>query len=114
MPFLEMVVAEALRKYPPLPFLDREAMADYKVPNSNLIIKKGTPIIIPMIGLHYDPEYFPEPEKFDPERFADNRSQIKSCTYIPFGDGPHTCVGRFNSIIFILFLCMDQLFFLYS
>lgn len=94
MPYLEMITAEALRKYPTLPFLDRETMADYKFPNSDLIIKKGTPIIIPMSGLHHDPEYFPDPEEFIPERFQDNRSLIKSYTYIPFGDGPHACIGE--------------------
>lgn len=93
MPYLELISAEALRIYPTLPFLDRETMADYKFPGSDLVIKKGTPIIIPMSGLHHDPEYFPDPEEFIPERFENNRSAIKPYTYIPFGEGPHACIG---------------------
>ncbi|KAK0166957.1 hypothetical protein PV327_004421 [Microctonus hyperodae] len=75
-------------------FLDRVACVDYKVPNSNLIIEKGTPVFIPMMGLHYDPQYFPEPDKYDPERFTENNKKLrKSCVYFPFGEGPHICIG---------------------
>ncbi|KAK0166956.1 hypothetical protein PV327_004420 [Microctonus hyperodae] len=92
--YLDMVVAETLRKYPPLPFLDRVALADYKVPNSDFIIEKGTPVFISMTGLHYDPQYFPDPDKYDPERFSEeNKKSRKPCVYIPFGEGPHNCIG---------------------
>lgn len=94
LPYLDMVISETLRKYPPLPFLDRVAVADYKIPNSDDVIEKGTPIYIPMLGLHYDPQYFPEPKKFDPERFSDeNKKDRKMFVYMPFGDGPHICIG---------------------
>ncbi|KAK0089207.1 hypothetical protein PV326_004555 [Microctonus aethiopoides] len=92
--YLDMVVAETLRKYPPLPFLDRMAHADYKVPNSDLIIEKGMPILISVTGTHYNPEYFPDPDKFDPERFSEENKKLRnSCVYFPFGEGPHTCIG---------------------
>lgn len=94
LPYLDMVLSETLRKYPPLPFLDRVAAHDYKVPGTDLVIEKGTPVYIPMFGLHYDPEYFPDPEKYDPERFNDkNKQQRPSCIYMPFGEGPHNCIG---------------------
>lgn len=89
-----MVVSETLRMYPPLGFLDRIAGQDYKVPNSDLTIEKGTPVIISMIGMHYDPEYFPDPEKFDPERFSEeNKKNRPAYVYFPFGEGPHVCIG---------------------
>ncbi|XP_076618270.1 cytochrome P450 6k1-like [Colletes latitarsis] len=92
--YLDRVVSETLRKYPPLGFLDRIASVDYKVPNSDLVIEKGTPVYISMIGMHYDPKYFPEPEKFDPDRFTDeNKQKRPNFVYFPFGEGPHTCIG---------------------
>lgn len=90
-----MVVSETLRMYPPLGFLDRVANQDYKVPDSDLIIEKGTPIMISMIGMHYDPRYFPNPKKFDPERFNEvNKKNIQGYVYFPFGEGPHVCIGK--------------------
>lgn len=85
---------EALRKYPLLPFLDRKCVADYKVPNSDLVIPSGTSIYISLNGLQWDPKYFPDPEKFDPFRFSDERKEeITPFTYMPFGEGPRNCIG---------------------
>jgi len=93
--YLDMVVSETLRKYPPLPFLDRVATSTYKVPNSNVVVEKNTPVYISMLGVHYDPEYFPDPDKFDPERFnEENKRNIPSCVYFPFGEGPRACIGK--------------------
>jgi len=95
MKYMNMVVCETLRKYPVLPFLDRMCIEDYKIPDSNLVIEKGTPIYIPMFGLHYDEEYFPDPEKYDPERFSEeNKSKVPPFVYIPFGEGPRVCIGE--------------------
>ncbi|CAD6240451.1 GSCOCT00008795001.2-RA-CDS, partial [Cotesia congregata] len=93
-PYLDMVIAETLRKYPPLPVLDRVTNENYKIPNSNLVLEKGTPVMISISGLHMDPEYFPNPEKYDPERFSEaNKKTRKPCVYLPFGEGPHVCIG---------------------
>lgn len=90
-----MVVSETLRMYPTLPFLDRITMETYKVPNSELVIEKGTPIYISMLGMHYNPEYFPDPERYDPERFTEeNKRDRPSCVYFPFGEGPRVCIGE--------------------
>ncbi|XP_071580593.1 cytochrome P450 6k1-like [Temnothorax nylanderi] len=95
LPYLDMVVSETLRMYPPLGYLNRMANQTYKVPEYNLVIEKGTPVYISMLGLHYDPEYFPNPNKFDPERFnEENKRNRPTCVYFPFGEGPHACIGN--------------------
>lgn len=78
-----------------MPFLDRLCTMDYKVPDSDLIIKKGTPVFVSLYGgLHYDEKYWPDPHKFDPERFTDENKQSRpQCCYLPFGEGPHICIG---------------------
>lgn len=58
-------------------------------------LRKGDLIMVPSIGFHYDPKYFPNPDKFDPERFSDeNKSSIVPGTYLPFGNGPRNCIGN--------------------
>ncbi|XP_025265760.1 cytochrome P450 6k1 isoform X3 [Camponotus floridanus] len=92
--YLDMVISETLRMYPSLGYINRMPNEAYKVPNSDLVIEKGTPVYIPMLGLHYDPEYFPNPDKFDPERFnEENKRNRPACVYFPFGEGPHNCIG---------------------
>ena len=94
MKYLQQVVDETLRMYPPKPNVPRMCIKDYKVPGTDLVIEKGTSLLISLYGLHNDPEYFPNPEKFDPERFSEeNKPKIKPYTYIPFGDGPRICIG---------------------
>lgn len=67
---------------------------NYKIPGTDVVVEKGTGILIPAYGLHNDPDYFPEPEKFDPDRFSDeNRGRIPSHVYLPFGEGPRNCIG---------------------
>jgi cytochrome P450 family 6 len=56
------------------------------VPNTNLTIPKGTLTLIPIFVIHTDPDIYPEPEKFDPERFSDeNKRNRHQCAYMPFG-----------------------------
>ncbi|KAJ3644190.1 hypothetical protein Zmor_026860 [Zophobas morio] len=100
MHYMEQVVNETLRKYPPLPNLSRICTKNYTVPGTNLVIEKGTAVLIPVMGIHHDPEYYPNPEKFDPERFSDvNKKERHSCAFIPFGEGPRICIGlRFGML----------------
>jgi hypothetical protein len=61
-------------------------------------MKPGEWVSIPIYALHHDPHYFPDPEKFEPERFSDeNKENIKNCTYLPFGSGPRNCIGKYST-----------------
>lgn len=93
--YMKQVVSETLRKYPVLPHLRRKAMADYVVPgHPNYVIEKGKTVVISVMAIHHDPEIYPEPEKFDPERFAPKEMQSRdSITWLPFGEGPRNCIG---------------------
>lgn len=94
MKYLFQVVSEVLRLYPPAPLIERTAIEDYKIQGSDLVIKKGTPVYVALYGLHRDPKYHPDPTRFDPDRFSDERkNDMLPCTYMPFGDGPRNCVG---------------------
>ncbi|CAH1732605.1 unnamed protein product [Aphis gossypii] len=93
--YLEMVLAETLRKYPPLITLIREATKDYQVPDDTLVIEKGTKVLIPAYAIHHDYRYYPDPETFDPERFSpEEKAKRPNGTYMPFGDGPRLCIGK--------------------
>nr|XP_024219881.1 cytochrome P450 6j1-like [Halyomorpha halys] len=87
------IFPETMRMYPTLPALNRSCTKDYTTPAGHKI-KKGDNIIIPIWSLQRDSKYFPDPKKFDPERFSPkNKDKIKPFTYMPFGDGPRNCIG---------------------
>lgn len=84
-----------MRLYPIAPVLGRVCTQNYTMPSTNLVIEKGTKVFIPNWGLQRDPDYFPDPDKFDPERFSDeNKGSIDPGTYLPFGEGPRICIGN--------------------
>jgi len=81
--------------YPPAPVLGRKCVKEYHVPGSDLKLEKDCTINIPVSGLHYDPQYFSDPETFNPDRFnEDNKHNIQPFTYMPFGSGPRHCIGK--------------------
>lgn len=93
--YLENCIDETLRKYPPAPFLIRECGKTYQIPDSDLIIEKGTPLIISLFGIQRDLEHFPNPLLFNPDRFNEkNIHKIQPFTYLPFGSGPRVCIGQ--------------------
>lgn len=97
--FLISLFSETLRKYPPGFVMNRICTKDYKVPDSDYTIEKGTPINISVFGLHMDERYFPDPEKFDPDRFTEEqKSSRHHYTYLPFGEGPRVCIGKCNQM----------------
>jgi cytochrome P450 family 6 len=98
-PLTVAVFTETLRKYPSVSFLDRKCCSDYELPVPNgigtITLSEGTGVYIPVLALHHDPTYFPEPEQFDPDRFTEeNKGSRPNYTYIPFGEGPRVCIGK--------------------
>lgn len=97
MPYMDMVVSEALRLWPPAVFSERYCTKDYLYDDgagTKFTIEKGRTLIIPSYAIHRNPKYFEKPEQFDPERFnEENRSKINPTAYIPFGVGPRNCIG---------------------
>ncbi|KAH9639263.1 hypothetical protein HF086_014127 [Spodoptera exigua] len=94
MVYLNMVLDETMRMHPSMRALFRRCNKDYKLPNSDLVIEKGTMVFIPIHAIHMDPDIFPEPEKFDPERFSpENKAKLHPCHWMPFGEGPKKCLG---------------------
>ncbi|XP_059224654.1 probable cytochrome P450 6a14 [Stomoxys calcitrans] len=100
MEYLDQVVSETLRYYPVLPSLLRTTKSDYRIPQTSLIIEKGTTVVIPVDAIHHDPEYYEQPNEFKPERFTASENEKRhSCAYLPFGDGPRNCIGmRFGKM----------------
>lgn len=94
--YLDAFLSETLRYYTPTLVFDREASEDVEieVDGLKLTIPKGMGVIIPFHAIHHDPDNFEDPEKFDPERFMpENKHNIKSCAFIPFGSGPRWCLA---------------------
>jgi cytochrome P450 len=92
--YTAMVVKESLRLFPPTwALIPRLAVED--VPLGDFVIRKGGWVYIYPWVLHRDPRFFPDPERFDPERFGPGRVEsIPQHAYIPFGAGPHVCIGN--------------------
>nr|AZZ84125.1 cytochrome P450 CYP427A1 [Laodelphax striatellus] len=92
LPYMEMVFSEVLRLYPPATFLRKKCTQDCQL--GGLKVEAGSHIIIPILAMHKDADIYPEPEKFDPERFSEeNKNDRHPYAYIPFGSGPRMCPG---------------------
>ncbi|KAK5640030.1 hypothetical protein RI129_010841 [Pyrocoelia pectoralis] len=95
MEYLNKCLYETLRKYPLVPTNTRLCTKSYKIPNSDVVINEGTYVFLPTYALHRDPEYFPDPEKYDPDRFSMRSAKIRQhSAFLPFGDGPRKCIGK--------------------
>ncbi|XP_027873199.1 cytochrome P450 3A56-like isoform X3 [Xiphophorus couchianus] len=99
MDYLDSVINESLRLFPIAARLERVAKASVEI--NGLVIPKDMVILVPTWPLHRDPEIWPEPEKFKPERFSKkNKEDIDPYTYMPFGLGPRNCIGmRFALVV---------------
>ncbi|KAI2473974.1 hypothetical protein C4B38_000067 [Diabrotica virgifera virgifera] len=91
MKLLDQAFNETARKYPVLSTITRVCTKDYKLEDNDFVIKKGTPVLLPLLGYTQDPEYYPDPLKWDINRFQDKDE--KHLGYFPFGDGPRICMG---------------------
>lgn len=114
MKYLDMVVSETLRLWPPIGLTNRKCTKDIIITNKNgaqVTISKGSIIQIPIQAIQRDARFFPNPLRFDPERFSEeNRLRINQDAYMPFGTGPRNCVGsrlalmQAKCILYYLFL----------
>nr|UUB32700.1 cytochrome P450 CYP9AZ1 [Dendroctonus valens] len=115
MRYMDMVISEVLRKWPPFPMIDRISKKPYTIEPTNknekpVVLEAGIEVWFPIYALHRDPKYFPNPDKFDPERFSEeNNSLIIPYTYIPFGAGPRLCIGNRFALIEIKSLFFNLL-----
>jgi len=92
MSYLEQIINEVLRLHPILARIDRECCKDFSF--NGFVIKKGMKIQIPVYAMHRSEEFFPDPDTFNPDRWSpENKSQINTYTYLPFGGGPRGCLG---------------------
>ncbi|XP_003707539.2 putative cytochrome P450 6a14 isoform X1 [Megachile rotundata] len=100
MKYLDAVLKETLRKYPVVLWLSRKAMANYTFSGTKVTIPKGQFVVLPVYAIQHDPDIFPQPEVFNPNRFLSENTEIGHPMYfLPFGDGPRNCIGaRFAKI----------------
>jgi len=101
--YTKQVIQETMRLYPPAWSTDRVALEDFEI--DGYLVKKGN-VIIPFIyGVHHSPNYWNDPEVFDPERFSKaNESKRHSFAYFPFGGGPRLCIGSQFAMMEMQFL----------
>ncbi|KYN15339.1 Cytochrome P450 4V3 [Trachymyrmex cornetzi] len=97
MRYLDQVIEETLRLFPTTPIIGRRLTKDVKI--GNFILPKNTSIIIVLMLMNRQEQYWPNPLKFDPDRFLPER--VKDCPsdsfyHIPFSDGPRNCIGRYE------------------
>jgi cytochrome P450 len=91
--YTEMVVAEAMRLYPPAWILGRRAIAEHQV--GPYTFPANTIFVMSQWVMHHDPRYYPDPERFDPTRWLPAaREQRPKFAYFPFGGGPRLCIGE--------------------
>jgi cytochrome P450 len=91
--YTQRVFAESMRLYPPVWAIGRQAIEDCKI--GGYIIPAGSSILMSQYLMHHDPRYFPEPERFDPERWSpQERAKRPRFSYFPFGGGVRSCIGE--------------------
>ena len=92
-PFARDVLREALRLYPPVGMVARDAVQTE--PMGNKTVREGEVIFLPIWVIHRHKQYWDAPDTFDPDRFEteNGREAQRSCAYLPFSMGPRVCAG---------------------
>jgi len=91
--FVEMVLAESMRLFPPAWAVSRLALQDVTI--GEWLVPKGAVAVVAQAVMHRDAHYWPDPERFDPTRFAaEGKAGRPKFAYFPFGGGPRICIGE--------------------
>ena len=91
--YTRMVFAESMRLYPPIWLMTRRAVQDVEI--NGVVIRSGSYVHLSPFVMHRDPRYFPEPERFDPERWTPEAAAARpKFSYFPFGGGQLQCIGE--------------------
>ncbi|MCY0934002.1 cytochrome P450 [Streptomyces sp. H34-S4] len=98
LPYLTQVLKEAMRLYPAAPALGRRSVAAAEV--DGYVIPAGADVIVAPWVIHRHPEYWPDPERFDPDRFTPEAEAARPrYAWLPFGGGPRACIGQHFSML---------------
>ena len=97
LPYLRAVCHEVLRLYPPAYVLAREAIRDVEI--GGWILPAGQRAVAWIYMTHHDPRWYPDPERFDPERFMGEQGARPKLAWLPFGGGARMCVGKHFALL---------------
>ncbi|XP_070527169.1 cytochrome P450 4C1-like [Cardiocondyla obscurior] len=97
MQYLERVIKETMRIFPPVPLVGRKVVNNIKLGKVTLL--QGTNVIVNIIKLHRNEKYWSNPLTFDPDRFLPENIKNKSYCYVPFSIGPRNCIGMKYAMI---------------
>jgi len=109
MELVEQILEEAMRLYTPVGILFRKCVSSTSLGSSGLAVKEGQAVFIPTSAIHMDPDIFPDPERFDPDRFTkEAKEQRHPYAYLAFGEGPRVCIAERFAILEMK-LCLASL-----
>ncbi|XP_023222873.1 cytochrome P450 4C1-like [Centruroides sculpturatus] len=100
MTYLECVIKESMRIYPPFPLIGRKNPSEMKI--GNYVLPANSTLVINIYGIHHNPSVYENPEVFDPDRFLfENYKNLHPYAYLAFAVGPRNCLGSKLAMIMI-------------
>lgn len=97
--YMERCIKEVLRIYPSVPYIAR-VLGNRMTTHSGYLLRAGTMVQLHIYDVHHNPDIYPDPEKFDPDRFLPENTQNRhNFAYIPFSAGSRNCIGQKFAIL---------------